>query len=145
MVVINNSRTTCIDVIKYESIPQFLQDASEVLTGFITFAKGEKMIFPIPFLLNKIRIEFSNDIEKEHVKFVIKIREMEVFNAFEIKVATLELPGTFENVMDIDVPGFIQVLTTFNAIPADREKGRLRNGNENKSDKEKYSARQKEG
>ena len=145
MVVLNGNRCTCIDVIEYNSIPQFLRDASEVLTGFITFAKGEKMIFPIPFLLNKIKVEYSREIEKEHVKFVVKIREMEVFNAFEIKIATMELPGKIDNIMDIDVPGLLQVLTTFNAIPANKEKGLLSNGSKNQSKQKRYSEIEKEG
>lgn len=123
MVVLNEKRTTCIDVIQYNDIPQFLHDASEVLTGFITFAKGEKMVFPIPFLLNKIKIEYANVIDSEHTKFVMKIREMEVFNAFEVRIATMKLPGKVNDIMDIDVPGLLQVLCTFNAIPANREKG----------------------
>jgi hypothetical protein len=140
MIVLNNSRCTCIDVIHFNEIPQFLHDASEILTGFITFAKGEKMVFPIAFLLNKIKFEYSeieyedfNVKRNEYVKFIIRIREMEVFNAFEIKIATMELPGKVTDIAEIDVPGLLQVLCTFNAIPASREKGVLQNASKKQS------------
>lgn len=125
MVVLNGSRCTCIDVVDYNRIPQFLHDASEVLTGFITFAHGEKMTFPIAFLLHRIKHKYAKEIENEHTKFVIKIREMEIHNCFEMKITTMELPGVINDPLEIDVPGLLQIFSTFNAIPANREKGVL--------------------
>lgn len=133
MEIINGHRCTCIDVIEYNEIAQFLHDASEILTGFVTFAKGEKMVFPIPFLLNKIKFQFSKELENKYTKFVIKIREMEIFNGYEIKIATMELPGKVTHIAEIDVPGLLQVLCTFNAIPASRDKGVLENASKKQS------------
>lgn len=125
MVVLNGSRCTCIDVISFNQVPQFLHDAGEILTGFVTFAKGEKMIFPIPFLLHRMKHHYAKEIENEHTKFAIKIREMEIFNCFEMRIATMELPGIINDQLEIDVPGLLQVFSTFNAIPENREKGIL--------------------
>lgn len=125
MVVLNGKRTICLDVIEYSSIPQFLKDAGEILTGFITFAKGEKMVFPIPFLMHRLKHHYAKEIENSNTKFVVKIREMEIFNCFEMRIATMELPSKIDNISEIDVPGLLQIFSTFNAIPANREKGVL--------------------
>jgi hypothetical protein len=121
MIVLNDRRTICIDVISFKELPQFLNDASEIMTGFVSFARGEKMMFPVSFLMNKIKIEFANFIENDRIKFVVRIREMDIFNAYEIRIITMELPGKVESITDIDVPGNIPAFCTINAIPKERK------------------------
>ncbi|MFA5235083.1 MAG: hypothetical protein WC390_11850 [Sulfurimonas sp.] len=90
MVILSGSHTTCLDVIKYCEIPLFIHDSSEIMTGFVSMAAGEKMVFPMEYLINKISVHFNNDIMKENIRFVVKIKEWTMYNTFEMLVATIE-------------------------------------------------------
>lgn len=90
MVILSGSHTTCLDVVKYCEIPLFIHDSSEIMTGFVSMAAGEKMVFPLEYLLNKITVQFNQEVMKENIRFVVKITEWTIYNTFEMLVATIE-------------------------------------------------------
>jgi len=90
MVILSGSLTTCLDVIKYCEIPLFIHDSSEIMTGFVSMASGEKMVFPLEYLLNKITVQFNQEVMKENIRFIVKITEWTMYNTYEMLVATIE-------------------------------------------------------
>lgn len=94
MIVINSGiHTSCIEVVKINEIPEFLKAAGQIMTGFITMAKGAEMVFPIEFLMNKIKVMLSEYVEFDKYIYVVRVKEEYTFNSFALYVTVFESTG----------------------------------------------------
>jgi hypothetical protein len=118
MIVMNGIHTCCVDVVEISGICSFIQEASEIMTGFCSMAAGQKMRFPTVEIADKIIEEYKKEIKPETEKglIVVKIEEMLMNNYFELWVNVLNPPCTI-SIQDTKYMADCKKLMAFSAVP----------------------------
>lgn len=127
MIILNGMNTVCIDVCTLQEVSFFLNDASQMMCNFVTMAKGEEMVFPVQFLMNKIGAMLSEYIEFDKYRYVMRVREAGTFNTFEMYVTVVPVDQNYnkEDFDTINIEKMVeQIKWTFSAVP----KGNKKNG-----------------
>lgn len=113
----NGIHTCCVDVIYQDEIIQFIDDSSMIMTGFVSMAAGKKMKFPTAMLIDSIKKEYEGKIQDKKALFVLKIKEMLIYNTFEL-YANMILEDSKETLMvDTKFMGDCKKILIFNAVP----------------------------
>lgn len=114
----NGIHTCCVDVVEISGIVSFIQEASEIMTGFCSMAAGQKMRFPTVEIADKIIEEYKKEIKPATEKglIVVKIEEMLINNHFELSVNILNPPCTV-SIKDTEFMKNCKKIMAFSAVP----------------------------
>lgn len=122
MVVLNGIHTVCMDCGNINEMPGILHTASEIMTGFVSMASCKKMSFPIRQLMAKIKCNFPDCTNNDRLLFLVKIREMSIYNGFELYIKAFESANDIKSIDEINADFDYVSLGTFNSIPIEEEK-----------------------
>lgn len=118
MIVLNEIHTTCIEVTPISGVINFIETASMTMTSFVSMAAGRKMVFPTKQLMQMIDKEFSGKMCGNDFQFVLKIREMLIYNCYEFFAELIDNVSTINSIEDTKRIGEnIKSIGTFSCIP----------------------------
>lgn len=116
MIVLNGIQTICVDVVEVHGLVSFIQEASEIMTGFCSMAAGRKMKFPTVDIADKVLQVYREQVNSEKGLIVIKIEETLMNNLFEVWI-NIVIPPKVISIKDTEFMAECKRLMVFNAIP----------------------------
>lgn len=118
MIILNDIHTCCIEVTPISGVINFIETASMTMTSFVSMAAGRKMVFPTRKIMEAIEKEFSGRIKEGEIQFVLKIREMLIYNTFELFAEIIDNCSAINSMEDTkNIGKDIKAIMTFCAIP----------------------------
>lgn len=118
MIILNDIHTTCIEVTPISGVINFIEIASMTMTSFVSMAAGRKMVFPTRKIMEAIEKEFSGKINNGDIQFILKIREMLIYNTYELYAEIIENCSRITSIEDTkSVAENLKSIMTFWAIP----------------------------
>jgi hypothetical protein len=120
MMIMNGIHTCCVDVVYEDEMIQFVEESSMIMTGFVSMAAGKIMKFPTAKLIGTIKKEFEGKNQDDKILrplFILKIKEMLIYNHFEL-YANMILDDSKESLMvDTNFMENCKKILIFSAIP----------------------------
>lgn len=118
MIVLNDIHTACIVVTPISGVINFIETASMTMTSFVSMAAGQKMVFPTRIIMDMIEKAFSGKIKDGENQMVIKIREMLIYNCYELYAELITNCNTINSIEDTKrIAENITAIGTFSCIP----------------------------
>jgi len=118
MIVLNDIHTCCIEVTPISGVINFIETASMTMTSFVSMAAGRRMVFPTRIIMNALEKEFTGKMNNGEIQFILKIREMLIYNTFELYAEIIDNCSEIKSIEDTKSIGKnIKSIMTFNAIP----------------------------
>jgi hypothetical protein len=118
MIVLNDIHTSCMEVTPISGVINFIEMASMIMTSFVSMAAGRKMVFPTRTIMNALEKEFSGKMGNGEVQFVLKIREMLIYNTYELYAEIIDNCEKITSIEDTKSIGeHIKPIMTFSCIP----------------------------
>lgn len=116
MIVLNGIQTICVDVVEVHGLVSFIQEASEMMTGFCSMSAGEKMRFPTVEIADKVLQVYREQVNSEKGLIVIKVMETLQNNLFEVWINII-IPPKIIDIRDTEFMAECKKLMTFSAVP----------------------------
>lgn len=118
MIILNDIHTSCIEVTPISGVINFIETASMTMTSFVSMAAGRKMVFPTRKIMEAIEKEFSGKMNNDDIQFILKIREMLIYNTYELYAEIIENCSRITSIEDTkSVAENLKSIMTFCAIP----------------------------
>ena len=118
MIILNDIHTSCIEVTPISGVINFIEMASTTMTSFVSMAAGRKMVFPTRKIMEAIEKEFTGKMNNGDIQFILKIREMLIYNTYELYAEIIENCSRITSIEDTkSVAENLKAIMTFCAIP----------------------------
>lgn len=118
MIILNDIHTSCIEVTPISGVINFIEMASMTMTSFVSMAAGRKMVFPTRKIMEAIEKEFTGKMNNGDIQFILKIREMLIYNTYELYAEIIENCSRITSIEDTkSVAENLKAIMTFCAIP----------------------------
>lgn len=118
MIILNDIHTSCIEVTPISGVVNFIEMASMTMTSFVSMAAGRKMVFPTRKIMEAIEKEFTGKMNNGDIQFILKIREMLIYNTYELYAEIIENCSRITSIEDTkSVAENLKAIMTFCAIP----------------------------
>lgn len=118
MIVLNDIHSCCIEVTPISGVINFIETASMTMTSFVSMAAGHRMVFPTRKIMAALEKEFTEKMNNGEIQFVLKIREMLIYNTFELFAEIIDNCSTINSIEDTkNIGKDIKSIMTFCAIP----------------------------
>ena len=118
MIVLNDIHTTCIEVTPISGVVNFIETASMTMTSFVSMVAGRRMVFPTRKIMEALEKEFTGKMGNGEIQFVLKIREMLIYNTYELYAEIIDNCQNITSIEDTKSIGEnIKSIMTFSCIP----------------------------
>lgn len=118
MIVLNDIHTTCITVTPISGVPDFINTSSMTMTSFVSMAAGRRMVFPTRKIMEALEKHFSGRMNNGDIQFVLKIREMLIYNTYELYAEIIDKCSEITSIEDTkSISEHLESIMTFACIP----------------------------